>query len=241
MKNNSNNTNNSNICEIIVNPNDIPTLNNLNQYYIKCDIIDKLSIIRNILNNSKYNKCIIYCNKSQNVQYIYDKLYNTYNNNLYNNNTYNSNLYNNNTYNIDYYAITEYDPFDIRLHTLNAFKKNISLHDSLSPNYVTYANKVNNKCVLVTTDILSRGIEVSDIDMVINYDMPNNPHTYLYRVGNTVNNSNSLYNTYTYNSNTYNTNICNNCINLVCNMKDIMRIKEVIDKYNTDINEYNIN
>ncbi|EQB60133.1 hla-b associated transcript 1 [Vairimorpha apis BRL 01] len=37
--------------------------------------------------------------------------------------------------------------------------------------------------VLITTDLLSRGIDVQDVNMVINYDMPDTPETYLHRVG----------------------------------------------------------
>ncbi|MFY0598819.1 MAG: DEAD/DEAH box helicase [Cyclobacteriaceae bacterium] len=39
---------------------------------------------------------------------------------------------------------------------------------------------------LVATDILSRGIDVEDIDLVINYDVPNEGEDYIHRIGRTA-------------------------------------------------------
>jgi ATP-dependent RNA helicase RhlE len=39
--------------------------------------------------------------------------------------------------------------------------------------------------VLVATDVAARGIHVEDIDTVINFDIPNEPETYVHRVGRT--------------------------------------------------------
>ena len=39
--------------------------------------------------------------------------------------------------------------------------------------------------VLVATDIAARGIDVDDLSHVINYDMPNEPETYVHRIGRT--------------------------------------------------------
>ncbi|MEZ7883999.1 MAG: DEAD/DEAH box helicase [Bacteroidales bacterium] len=39
--------------------------------------------------------------------------------------------------------------------------------------------------VLVATDIASRGIDISDLECVINYDIPNIPETYVHRIGRT--------------------------------------------------------
>jgi len=39
--------------------------------------------------------------------------------------------------------------------------------------------------VLVATDIASRGIDVQDIGIVINYDLPDNPEDYIHRIGRT--------------------------------------------------------
>lgn len=40
--------------------------------------------------------------------------------------------------------------------------------------------------VLVATDIASRGIDVKDIELVINYDLPDNPEDYVHRIGRTA-------------------------------------------------------
>jgi superfamily II DNA/RNA helicase len=39
--------------------------------------------------------------------------------------------------------------------------------------------------VLVATDIAARGIDVTDLSMVINYDMPNVSQMYIHRIGRT--------------------------------------------------------
>jgi ATP-dependent RNA helicase RhlE len=39
--------------------------------------------------------------------------------------------------------------------------------------------------VLVATDIAARGIDVSDVSHVINYDVPSTPHAYTHRIGRT--------------------------------------------------------
>jgi superfamily II DNA/RNA helicase len=40
--------------------------------------------------------------------------------------------------------------------------------------------------MLVATDILSRGIDIEDIDLVINYDVPNDAEDYIHRIGRTA-------------------------------------------------------
>jgi ATP-dependent RNA helicase RhlE len=39
--------------------------------------------------------------------------------------------------------------------------------------------------VLVATDIAARGIDISNLDCVINYEIPNIPETYVHRIGRT--------------------------------------------------------
>ncbi|RYF99763.1 MAG: ATP-dependent helicase, partial [Chitinophagaceae bacterium] len=40
--------------------------------------------------------------------------------------------------------------------------------------------------VLIGTDVLSRGIDVTGIDLVINYDAPQDPEDYIHRIGRTA-------------------------------------------------------
>lgn len=40
--------------------------------------------------------------------------------------------------------------------------------------------------VLVATDVISRGIDIKDIDIIINYDVPNDAEDYVHRVGRTA-------------------------------------------------------
>ena len=40
--------------------------------------------------------------------------------------------------------------------------------------------------MLVATDVISRGIDIDNIDMVINYDAPNDPEDYIHRIGRTA-------------------------------------------------------
>ncbi len=37
--------------------------------------------------------------------------------------------------------------------------------------------------VLITTDLLARGIDVQQVSLVINYDLPSQPENYLHRIG----------------------------------------------------------
>ena len=37
--------------------------------------------------------------------------------------------------------------------------------------------------VLITTDLLSRGIDVQQVSLVINYDIPRNLESYIHRIG----------------------------------------------------------
>jgi superfamily II DNA/RNA helicase len=40
--------------------------------------------------------------------------------------------------------------------------------------------------ILVATDILARGIDVKDIDLVVNYDLPSDPEDFVHRIGRTA-------------------------------------------------------
>ena len=37
--------------------------------------------------------------------------------------------------------------------------------------------------MLITTDLLARGIDVQQVSLVINYDLPTQPENYLHRIG----------------------------------------------------------
>ena len=40
--------------------------------------------------------------------------------------------------------------------------------------------------VLITTDLLARGIDVQQVSLVINYDLPTNRENYIHRIGTTL-------------------------------------------------------
>ena len=43
-----------------------------------------------------------------------------------------------------------------------------------------------NVCILVATDIAARGIDVPNISHVVNYELPNEPESYVHRIGRTA-------------------------------------------------------
>ena len=51
----------------------------------------------------------------------------------------------------------------------------------------TALNKFKNKEVniLIATDVAARGLDIDDLDAVVNFDMPNVPETYVHRIGRT--------------------------------------------------------
>jgi ATP-dependent RNA helicase RhlE len=46
--------------------------------------------------------------------------------------------------------------------------------------------KTGRSNILVATDVASRGIDVRDITLVVNYDLPNEPEAYIHRIGRTA-------------------------------------------------------
>ncbi len=64
-----------------------------------------------------------------------------------------------------------------------------AIHGNKSQNARTKALqsfKGTNPPVLVSTDIASRGIDVDEVNHVINYDLPHEPETYVHRIGRTA-------------------------------------------------------
>jgi len=51
---------------------------------------------------------------------------------------------------------------------------------------VLMAFKSRQRNILVATDVLSRGIDIEDIDMVINFDVPHDAEDYIHRIGRTA-------------------------------------------------------
>jgi ATP-dependent RNA helicase RhlE len=43
----------------------------------------------------------------------------------------------------------------------------------------------NNKNILVATDVAARGLDISDVDLVINFEMPQDAESYVHRIGRT--------------------------------------------------------
>lgn len=46
--------------------------------------------------------------------------------------------------------------------------------------------KTNNVNILIATDVAARGIDINDLDVVVNFDLPNIPETYVHRIGRTA-------------------------------------------------------
>ncbi len=45
--------------------------------------------------------------------------------------------------------------------------------------------KVIKNCILIATDVAARGIDINNVDAIINFDIPNVPETYVHRIGRT--------------------------------------------------------
>ena len=43
--------------------------------------------------------------------------------------------------------------------------------------------RLNYTKIIISTDVMCRGIDIDDLSVVVNYDMPEDPETYIHRVG----------------------------------------------------------
>jgi superfamily II DNA/RNA helicase len=75
-------------------------------------------------------------------------------------------------------------------HTLKRMKLDVAaMHSDLEQaqrEEVMLAFKNNKISILVATDIVARGIDIEDIGLVINYDVPRDPEDYIHRIGRTA-------------------------------------------------------
>ncbi len=75
-------------------------------------------------------------------------------------------------------------------HTLKRMKLNVAaMHSDLEQaqrEEVMLDFKNNKIDILVATDIVARGIDIEDIGLVINYDVPHDPEDYIHRIGRTA-------------------------------------------------------
>ena len=75
-------------------------------------------------------------------------------------------------------------------HTLKRMKLNVAaMHSDLEQaqrEEVMLDFKNNKVSILVATDIVARGIDIEDIGLVINYDVPHDPEDYIHRIGRTA-------------------------------------------------------
>ena len=75
-------------------------------------------------------------------------------------------------------------------HTLKRMKLDVAaMHSDLeqSEREEVMLNFRNNKIrILVATDIVARGIDIEDIGLVLNYDVPHDPEDYIHRIGRTA-------------------------------------------------------
>lgn len=75
-------------------------------------------------------------------------------------------------------------------HTLKRMKLNVAaMHSDLEQaqrEEVMLDFKNNKISILVATDIVARGIDIEDIGLVINYDVPHDPEDYIHRIGRTA-------------------------------------------------------
>ena len=71
---------------------------------------------------------------------------------------------------------------------LNGFSSEYIIGDMQQSRRLKVLNdfKAGKVSILVATDVAARGIDVTDLAMVVNYDLPNEPENYVHRIGRTA-------------------------------------------------------
>ena len=86
---------------------------------------------------------------------------------------------------------TKQTTVDVANNLYNIGLKVCELHgdvDQRKRNNTIRAYKSGEAKILVATDVASRGLNLNDIDLVINYDTPQDPESYIHRIGRTARN-----------------------------------------------------
>lgn len=87
-------------------------------------------------------------------------------------------------------------------------------------NAILHKFKTGRIPVMIATDIVARGIHIDDIDNVVNFDMPDEPETYVHRIGRTARQGKEGL-----------------AITFCTNAMDIQNIEKIGEKINTTISE----
>ncbi|EPR78466.1 ATP-dependent RNA helicase [Spraguea lophii 42_110] len=179
------------------------------QFYALVDIKEKLHCLKTLLNKIEFKQCIIFCNNVNNVEllamkvtdmgfpsyYIHSKMkqeernkvfhnfsesykYNQ-NNNHNNNNSISGVRADNNATNMRSDNNRGIDNNNI---THNHTHNNNTNHTTHNNNNNTYNNTYGCK-ILVCSDLVTRGIDNKNVNLVINFEFPYSSESYLHRIG----------------------------------------------------------
>ena len=76
--------------------------------------------------------------------------------------------------------------------------------------------------ILISSDLTARGIDIQQISMVVNFDIPNNVNTYLHRIGRSGRWGRK-----------------GSAVNFIC-QNDVYMMKKIESHYKINIREFNI-